>query len=168
MMITNLSSECWWLAWFLSNPLTNPLLYTYTLLSHDPAILLPMATVRLTINHKEKSKIFLKWACQEGFQDMGREMLLTTRWKEEQPQLLIQRWVDHAPNRSWLSSDSTWSLQFIHSPKAEFKHSESSFVSVSVHCVVNLCRWVPGLLCSDTHTSQANLSSTTNSLWFWY
>lgn len=41
----------------------------------------------------------------------------------------------------------------------------TSIMMVLVHCVVNLCRWVPGLLSTQrmySTTSQANQNSTTN------
>lgn len=153
-MITNPYSECWWLAlFFLTHWLTLCFMpavrRTHTPLSWSCNPSSRNHRLRWIIKGENQWKQ-IKWASQEGFQDLGREMLLTTRWNDEQKELLISNWVDHILQKKACKTNYDLILNIIKAQcctsQAKFTSSEAVFLSLPVCCVVNPCRWVPGLL----------------------
>lgn len=150
-MITNLYSECWWLAlFFLTHWLT---------LCFMPAVWCTHSSLMIL------QSFFPKWPIQinyNGWKSMknanmsrrvsglGKETVINHKMKRGaenscQYQIGLTTYLKKKKIcHDWLS-DFKWLLCHT-SQRLNSRPQRPSFVSLSVCCVVNLCRWVPGLL----------------------
>lgn len=152
-MITNLSSECWWLAFLLTLWLTLCFCARscrHTLLSQVPAILLQDMTNLLlsktkTQTNKQKNK-HVKISKQRRVSGLGKGTGINhCRWKEE---LLIQNWVDHT-----LLGNLMWFLMTWLAGWSDTLRGQGVYL-MPLCCVVSLPRWVSSLFTGEPSEPQ--------------